>query len=66
MILDAFKGRGIGRGGGPRIGKMSGGAGPRIGMPMYPSPYICTWPNVWPSVGKNSPFKGIPLVGDIL
>ena len=45
MILDAFKGRGVGRGGGPRIGKMSGGAGPRIGMPMYPPPYIGTWPS---------------------
>ena len=45
MILDAFKGRGIGKGGGPRIGKMSGGAGPRIGMPMYPPPYIGTWPS---------------------
>ena len=45
MILDAFKGRGVGRGGGPRIGKMSGGAGPRIGMPMYPAPYIGAWPS---------------------
>ena len=24
---------------------MSGGAGPRIGMPMYPRPYIGTWPS---------------------
>ena len=40
MILDAIKGRG-----GPRIGKMSGGAGPRIGMPMNPPPYIGTWPS---------------------
>ena len=45
MILDAFKGRGVGRGGGPRVGKMRGGAGPRIGMPMYPPPYIGTWPS---------------------
>ena len=45
MILDAFKGRGIGKGGGPRIGKMSGGAGPRIGMPMYQAPNIGTWPS---------------------
>ena len=31
MIIDAIRGKGVGRGGGPRIGKMSGGAGPRIG-----------------------------------
>ena len=41
MILDAIKGKGVGRGGGPRIGKMSGGAGPRIGM--NPPPYIGNW-----------------------
>ena len=50
MIIDALKGKGIGRGGprlnktggsGPRVGKMSGGAGPRIGM--YPPPFIGTW-----------------------
>ena len=39
MILDAIKGRG----GGPRIGKMSGGAGPRIGMAMNPPPFIGNW-----------------------
>ena len=43
MILDAIKGRGIGRGG-PRLNK-TGGSGPRIGMPMYPPPYIGTWPS---------------------
>ena len=43
MILDAIKGRGIGRGG-PRLNK-TGGAGPRIGMPMNPPPYIGTWPS---------------------
>ena len=41
MILDAIKGRG----GGPRIGKMSGGAGPRIGMAMNPPPFIGNWPS---------------------
>ena len=41
MILDAIKGRG----GGPRIGKMSGGAGPRIGMPINPPPFIGNWPS---------------------
>ena len=41
MILDAFKGRSVGRGG-PRMDK-TGGAVPRIGMPMYPPPYIGTW-----------------------
>ena len=42
MILDAIRGKGVGRGG-PRIGKMSGGAGPRIGM--YPPPFIGNWPS---------------------
>ena len=40
MILDAIKGKGVGRGG-PRIGKMSGQGGPRIGM--YPPPIIGNW-----------------------
>ena len=42
MILDAIRGKGVGRGG-PRIGKMSGGAGPRIGMPINPPPFIGNW-----------------------
>ena len=41
LILDAIKGKGVGRGG-PRIGKISGGAGPRIG---YPPPFIGNWPS---------------------
>ena len=41
MILDAIRGKGVGRGG-PRIGKMSGGAGPQIGLPP---PFIGNWPN---------------------
>ena len=53
MIIDALRGKGVGRGGprlnksgggGPRVSKMSGGAGPRIGLPMYPPPFIGTWP----------------------
>ena len=44
MILDAIRGKGVGRGG-PRIGKMSGGAGPRIGMPINPPPFIGNWPS---------------------
>ena len=52
MIIDALKGKGVGRGGprpnktggsSPRIGKMSGGAGPRIGA--YPPPFIGNWPS---------------------
>ena len=55
---------------------MSGQGGPRIGR--YPPPYIGTWPSTSGRgkkkktkgqgllLGKNSPFKGIPLVGDIL
>ena len=42
MILDAIKGKGVGRGG-LRIGKMSGQGGPRIGM--YPPPFIGNWPS---------------------
>ena len=42
MILDAIRGKGVGRGG-PRIGKMSGGASPNIGM--YPPPVIGNWPS---------------------
>ena len=48
MIIDAIKGRG-----GPRMGK-SGGAGPRIGMPMYPPPYIGTWSST-SGRGKKTP-----------
>ena len=39
MILDAIRGKGVGRGG-PRIGKVSGGAGPQIGLPP---PFIGNW-----------------------
>ena len=42
MILDAIRGKGVGRGG-PRIGKVSGQGGPRIGM--YPPPFIGNWPS---------------------
>ena len=42
MVLDAIRGKGVGRGG-PRMGKASGGGGPRIGPPMAPPPYIGTW-----------------------
>ena len=75
LILDAIKGKGVGRGG-PRIGKMSGGAGPRIGQPP---PFIGNWPSASGRgkkkttkqgqgllLGKNSPFNNIPLVGAIL
>ena len=69
MILDAIRGKGVGRGG-PRIGLSSGGAGPRIGPP----PFIGSWGRGKKKkskgqgllLGKNSPFKGIPVVGDIL
>ena len=42
MVLDAIRGKGVGRGG-PRMGKASGGGGPLIGRPMAPPPYIGTW-----------------------
>ena len=71
MIMDAI--RGMSGRGGPRMGK-TGGAGSRMGMPMYPPPYIGTWGKGKKKktrgqgllLGKNSPFEGIPLVGDIL
>ena len=75
MILDALKGKGVGRGG-PRIGKISGQGGPRIGQPP---PFIGNWPATSGRgkkkttkkgqgllLGKNSPFNNIPLVGAIL
>ena len=42
MVLDAIRGKGVGRGG-PRMGRASGGGGPRIGPPMAPPPFIGTW-----------------------
>ena len=42
MILDAIKGKGVGRGG-PRIGLFRGDVGPRIGPPMAPPPFMGTW-----------------------
>ena len=41
VILDAIRGKGVGRGG-PRMGKASGGGGLRIGIPMAPPPFIGT------------------------
>ena len=72
LVLDALKGltgRGVGRGG-PRIGSSRGGAAARIGRPP---PFLGSW-GTWGkggkrkglSLGKNSPFKNIPLVGAIL
>lgn len=62
MILDAIRGKGA-----PRMGR----GGPRVGPPI---PYISTSGRGKKKttkgkgllVGKNSPFQGIPLVGDIL
>lgn len=75
MILDAIRGKGTGRGY-PRMGSPRGGAAPRIGMPMAPPPYIGSWGSGKKKktkkrgqgllLGKNSPFSGIPIVGDIL
>lgn len=42
MILDAIRGKGVGRSG-PRMGSSRGGTAPRIGMPMAPPPYIGSW-----------------------
>ena len=70
MLLDAIKGKGVGRGGprlnktgesGPRIGKMSGGAGPRIGLPMNPPSYIGNWSNT-SGRGKKTTENKVPYV----
>ena len=61
MIIDALRGKGVGRGGprlnksgggGPRVSKMSGGAGPRVGM--YPPPFIGNWPSTSGRGKKNN------------
>ena len=41
MIIDALRGKGVGRGG-PRINK-TGSGGPRVGA--YPPPFIGNWPS---------------------
>ena len=51
MILDAIKGKGVGRGG-PRIGKVSGGAGPQIGLPP---PFIGNWSSTSGRGKKKTP-----------
>ena len=57
MILDAIRGKGVGRGG-PRIGKMSGGAGPRIGMPINPPPFLGNWRS---TTGRGKKKNGLKL-----
>ena len=61
MIIDALKGKGIGRGG-PRLNK-TGGSSPRIGkmsrwcwsrIGMYPPPFIGNWPNTSGRGKKNN------------
>ena len=55
LIIDAIKGKGVGRGG-PRIGKVSGQGGPRLGM--YPPPYIGNWPS---TSGRGKKKNGLKL-----
>ena len=69
LVLDALKGltgRGVGRGG-PRIGSSRGGAAAQIGAPP---PFLGSWGKGGKGkgllLGKNSPFKNIPLLGAIL
>ena len=42
LIIDAIRRKGVGRGG-PRLNK-TGGAGPQIGVPSVPPPFIGSWP----------------------
>ena len=68
LTLDVIKG--ITDRGAPRMGNRGGGS-PRIGAPP---PFIGTWGRGKKKktrgkgllLGKNSPFRNIPLVGDIL
>ena len=57
MLLDAIRGKGVGRGG-PRIGKVSGQGGPQIGLPMNPPPFIGNWPN---TSGRGKKKNGLKL-----
>ena len=80
LALEAFKKMvGGGSGGVPRIGKpplKDGGSAPRMGIYQPPPPFYGTWENYGGGkkkksgegllLGKNSPFKGIPLLGTIL
>ena len=80
LALEAFKKMTSGSGV-PRIGKvpapLKGGAAPRMGAYQPPPPFYGTWENFGGGkkkkksgkgllLGKNSPFKGIPLLGTIL
>ena len=66
LLIDAFKGGSGVRMGGPGS---SGSGSPRIGMPP---PYIGTWGRGKKKsgkgliLGKNSPFKNIPILWTIL
>ena len=79
LALEAFKKMVGGSGGVPRIGKppkKDGGSAPRIGIYQPPPPFYGTWEQAGGGkkkksgdgllLGKNSPFKGIPLLGTIL
>ena len=79
LALEAFKKMVGGSGGVPRIGKpplKDGGSAPRIGIYQPPPPFYGTWDQAGGGkkkksgdgllLGKNSPFKGIPLLGTIL
>ena len=80
LALEAFKKMvGGGSEGVPRIGKpplKDGGSAPRMGIYQPPPPFYGTWENYGGGkkkksgegllLGKNSPFKGIPLLGTIL
>ena len=78
LALEAFK-KMVGGSGVPRIGKapLQGGAAPRMGAYQPPPPFNGTWENFGGGkkkkksgkgllLGKNSPFNGIQLLGDIL
>ena len=54
LIIDAIRGKGVKGRGGPRIGKISNGAGPQIGQPP---PFIGNWPSSTGRGKKKRPKK---------
>ena len=82
LALEAFKKMVGGSGGVPRVGKApapstKGGSAPRMGIYQPPPPFYETWENFGGGnkkkksgegllLGKNSPFKDIPLLNILL
>ena len=70
LVLDALKGLRGGSAVRMGRGRRRGGAAVRMGRPRGPPPFLGSWGKGGKGkgllLGKNSPFKKIPLVGAIL